>query len=94
MYNTAIEEKSAAIERLMEDVKDAAASDGTGRLWVSLFKQYENIEEVTRRALMALVDRVFIYEGHSVEVAFKYGDEFQRMERIVMGNGGMLPQER
>lgn len=46
--------------------------------WVSLFRQYENIEELNRRALMALVDKILIYENHVMEIVFKYRDEYEQ----------------
>ena len=33
------------------------------RAWVQVFAQYENVQELDRRLLLALVDRILIYEG-------------------------------
>ena len=52
------------------------------RAWVQVFAQYENVQELDRRLLVALVDKVFIYEDKRVEIAFRYRDEFDRAWEI------------
>ena len=53
-------------------MKQTVTTGTTERNWVTLFKQYENIEELNRRVLMSLVDRILIYENHVIEIVFKY----------------------
>lgn len=43
-----------------------------------MFRQYENIDELNRRVLMALVDKILIHENHVIEIIFKYRDEYER----------------
>ena len=33
---------------------------------------YYDIEELNRRVLMSLVDRILIHENHAIEIVFKY----------------------
>lgn len=77
-YALRIEEKTAALERVRRESKDASVSEQAEKAWVALFRENENIKELSRRVLMALVDKIIIYEGHVVEVLFQYGDEYQR----------------
>ena len=44
---------------------------------------YENIEELNRRAMMALVDRIIVYENHVVEIEYKYRDEYEQATQYV-----------
>ena len=68
------------------DVYKRQVTTGTSeRNWVTLFKQYENIDELNRRLLMALVDRILIYEDHAIEIVFKYKDEYQQTLEYVLG---------
>lgn len=46
---------------------------------------HENIEELNRRVLMALVDRILIHENHAIEIVFKYKDEYQQTLEYVLG---------
>lgn len=90
-YKIQIEEKSAALENLRREKKNALLTGETEKVWVALFRQHENIEEVNRRVLMALIDKIFIYEGHTLEVVFRYRDEYQRMSEFVEHHAELLP---
>lgn len=57
------------------------------RAWVQVFAQYENVQELDRRLLAALVDKVLIYEDKRVEIVFRYKDEFARAMEAAKGYG-------
>ena len=84
-YTKIIEEKQEALLRVKKEMKQSVTTGATERNWVTLFKQYENIEELNRRVLMALVDRIMIYEDHAIEIVFKYKDEYQQTLEYVLG---------
>ena len=84
-YTRIIEEKQEALLRVKKEMKQTVTTGTTERNWVTLFKQYENIEELNRRVLMALVDRILIYEDHAIEIVFKYKDEYQQTLEYVLG---------
>ena len=46
---------------------------------------YYDIEELNRRVLMSLVDRILIHENHAIEIVFKYRDEYQQTIEYVLG---------
>ena len=77
-YTKIIEEKQEALLRVKKEMKQSVTTGATERNWVTLFKQYENIEELNRRVLMALVDRILIYEDHAIEIVFKYKTSISR----------------
>ena len=83
-YGKIIEEKQETIKRLKKEMSDAALL-GTGeKNWVTLFRQYENITELSRRVLMSLVDKIFIYENRAIEIVFRYKDEFEKAMEYVL----------
>ena len=84
-YTKIIEEKQETLLRVKKEMKQVVATGTTERNWVTLFKQYENIDELNRRILMALVDRVLVYEDHAIEIIFKYRDEYQKTLEYVLG---------
>lgn len=84
-YTKIIEEKQEALLRVKKEMKQSVTTGTSERNWVTLFKQYENIEELNRRVLMALVDRILIYEDHAIEIVFKYKDEYQQTLEYVLG---------
>lgn len=77
-FNRVIEEKQTALRRVRTEMREASVTGTTERNWITLFKQYENIEELNRRVLIALVDKILIYENHAIEICFKYRDEYER----------------
>ena len=76
-YTNIIEEKEAARKRLEKECKQAVDTGTTTKNWVALFKTYENIEELNRRVLMSLVDRVKVFGNHKLDIVFKYADEYK-----------------
>ena len=87
-YRGQIEEKQEALRRLEREQRDAAAMGSQNRAWVQVFAQYENVQELDRRLLVALVDKVFIYEDKRVEIVFRYRDEFERAREIAENYAG------
>ena len=84
-YTKIIEEKQEALLRVKKEMNQSVTTGTSERNWVTLFKQYENIDELNRRVLMALVDRILIYENHAIEIVFKYKDEYQQTLEYVLG---------
>ena len=54
-YTKIIEDKQEALLRVKKEMKQTVTTGTTERNWVTLFKQYENVEELNRRVLMSLV---------------------------------------
>ena len=48
----------------MRERKEAATPVEAQKEWVALFCRHKDLDEVDRRVLMALVDKVLVYEGH------------------------------
>lgn len=77
-YTKTIAQKKDTLARVQREYRDTLATGITERNWVTLFRQYENIEDLNRRVLMALVDKIIIYENHVVEICYKYRDEYEQ----------------
>ena len=90
-YTDLIEDREAALERVRRESQSAQVNGKAERAWVALFREYENLEELNRRVLMALVDKILIFENHAVEVVFKYGDEIKSAFNYVKKYEDVLP---
>ena len=44
--------------------------------WLAQFKEYENIQELTRRAVVSLIEYVRVNEDKEIEVRLMHGDRF------------------
>ncbi|GHV00659.1 recombinase [Clostridia bacterium] len=62
--------------------------DGTND-FLQNFIQFENIEKLSRRVLIGLVDCITIREGGGVEINFKFQDAHQRAAEYIATNGGL-----
>lgn len=82
-YRETVRQKQEALGRLQRERRATAATGITERGWVSLFREHENLEALSRRAMMALIDKINIYKDHVVEIEFKYRDEYERALKAV-----------
>ncbi len=79
IYNKSISEKEIIKDRLLKEIKRALESGTTSKNWTEIFRENKNFDELNRRVLLALVDKVLIHENHCIEIVFKYKDEFNAM---------------
>ena len=85
-----LDSKKTSLGRVQHEMKEAASVGNAGKTWVTLFKEYKGITELSRRVLMALVDKIFISEGHGIEIVLKYEDECQSVIDYVGKNMDLL----
>jgi len=59
------------------------AERGSSVEWVETFRKYQNITVLDRAAVVTLIDHIIIHENKTVEIIYRYHDEFtQQMEAI------------
>ncbi|MCR5790713.1 MAG: recombinase family protein [Lachnospiraceae bacterium] len=85
-YTAGIEDKNRAISSIEEEMDKSLAAEE--QKWMERFVENRNIKSLSRRVLMSLVDKIFVYENHAVEIRFRYGDEFDRAKEFVESQEG------
>ena len=45
--------------------------------WIEHFRQYGQLEALTRETLVRMVERVLVYQGGRVEIIFRYQEQFE-----------------
>lgn len=75
-FSQRIAEKEQALERLEHERTAVADGNRGGSLWLEEFKRYRNTQKLNRQMLTTLVDKIIVYDGGSIEVVFRYQDEF------------------
>lgn len=68
-----------AIERLNSSKSEIMHGLSKHQSWLSQFREYENITEITRRLIIHLVERINLYEGPEIEVIFRHRDQFENV---------------
>lgn len=54
--------------------------------FLATFRQYQNIDHVTRDVLIELVDHIRVYEGGNISIVFRFADEFRRVQKLIKVN--------
>lgn len=50
--------------------------------WLDIYKKYHNVNEISRRMVVDLIDHIRIYENTGVEIVWRYQDDFSRMADV------------
>jgi len=82
-FDAKISEASETIMRLSSE-RNSVMGGLTGQQgWLSQFRQYENITELTRRVVVSLIDRVFVHEDKGIEVSLMHKDQFDAIAEFL-----------
>lgn len=68
-----------AIEKLQEKRAAVLSEELLLMPWLESIRQYRNIRELSRKVLVALVDRIDVFEGHRMEVHFRFEQEVREL---------------
>lgn len=63
------------IERLRKERAELEKEEDTENTFLAMFRQYQNIDKVTRDVLIELVDHIRVYEGGNISIVFRFADE-------------------
>lgn len=72
-----------AVEMEIKLLQDTQESED----WFNSYLEFHNITELNRRVLMTMVDRIKIFEGHNLEVVFKYKNQIEPLLEFVKKEG-------
>ena len=88
-YDSKIQETKNVIASLENEFENAVNDEKQNHDWTALFKSYVDSEELSRKMIVELVEKVSIYEKGRVEVIFRYFNEYEQLlayssERVVV----------
>ena len=84
------EQASSEITALNARLDNIGSSGKLNNHFVSIFRKYTEVKEITRDIVTDVVDSIYIYPGGRIEVIWNYQDE---MERILIDVGLRKSQE-
>ena len=70
------EEVEQAIELQQRELDRMLESSTPDSPWIEHFRQFGQLDALTREALVRLVERVLVYEGDRIEIVFRYQEQF------------------
>lgn len=71
-----IEQAAANIKKEIERYREA---DSAENQFVKRFIKYRNITELSREVIVELIEMIYVHEGGTITIDFKYQDEYQRL---------------
>ncbi len=82
-YDSEINELEESIEQLKQEENEAHHLEEKNLIWMKQFEDNYNIKELTRDLLTSLVEIIYINADKSVNIQFKYQDEFKKASNLL-----------
>ncbi len=84
-FASRIEAAKAVITKLTVDKHNIQHGLSKRQSWLSQFKKYENVSEMTRSLVVSLIECINIYEDAEIEVVFRHKDQFADVMKFLDG---------
>ena len=85
-YERQTEALEEAIERLQAEKQEVENGVDAENPFLAAFRQFQNIDKLTRDVLIELVDQIKVYEGGSISIVFRFADELRRVQEYIEVN--------
>ncbi|MGN8968863.1 recombinase family protein [Intestinimonas sp. HCP28S3_D6] len=84
------EQQAQALEEVLQTLRAEQAELKNGvdaeNPFLAAFRQYRNIDKLTRDILIELVDHIKVYEGGNISIVFRFADELRRITELIALN--------
>ena len=81
------EQQAQALEEVLQTLRAEQAELENGvdaeNPFLTAFRQYRNIDKLTRDILIELVDHIKVYEGGNISIVFRFADELRRVKEFI-----------
>ena len=78
-YAMKIQEAEQAVAAIEAEREQMVNNNREQLSWTEVFKQHQNITEVTRNVIVDLIDHIEILEGKGIHVVFRYHDNWDKL---------------
>ena len=76
-FETELALHNRTLETLHEQQDELAQGVDSNNSFLSQFKQYRNLERLSREVVLSLIDMIYIHEGAGITIDFNFSDSFQ-----------------
>ena len=90
-YERQVAALSDVLERLTAERAELANGVDNEHPALVAFMKYQNIDKLTREALIDLVDHIKVYENGNISVKCKFSDEFRKIAEYIEINTSEIP---
>lgn len=85
-YERQAEALDEVIGKLRAEQAELENGIDTENPYLTAFRQYQNIDKLTREILIELVDHIKIHEGGYISIVFRFADELRRIQEFIEVN--------
>lgn len=82
-YTRMIEETEVVVCGLMDERQKRLDGVSQNNDWISLFSKFQGLTELTREAVVTLVDRIYVYEDKRIQIDFNFRDELNYYKELL-----------
>ncbi len=86
-YNAKRRKAEEAVRAIQREIRDILESKTEKYQWLDYFTEHQNIDRLTRTAVVELVDRVKVFDKKHIEVVFQFDDCYQSMMKQIETTG-------
>ena len=80
----------ATIDHIKSECDTLAQGIGTDDPYLTAFLKHRNIESLSRGLLIELVNTIYIHEDGSIDIEFKFADQYRRIVEFIENNKNEL----
>lgn len=84
-YEARGKEAQEAAGKAEREIRAGLEGDEDKYRWISYFKEYRDIGELTRNVVVALISEVRVYDRENIEVVFDFADQYRQALEYVEG---------
>ena len=82
-FDRQLHQLDASIAHIKEELKRYEESASTENRFIAHFLKYQNIDALTREMIVELIEMIYVHEGGTITVEFRYQDEYQRLLDLI-----------
>ena len=82
-YTRQIEDTERAISKLKLQRAEILSSHSTDNSWIMQFIKFQGITELSREAVVTMIDRIYVYEDKRIRIEFNYRNEIAAYQEIL-----------
>ncbi len=79
--------QNQTISNLTRQLEDLAQGVDSTNPFIAQFKQYRNLQSLTRPVVLALIDMIYVKEGGDIAIEFGFSEALETAREYIQGNG-------
>ena len=79
MFQNKIDTLKKSIENFEEKIHNLVAGNTEEQEFIQYFKKYKNIEKLDRNIVVALIEKIYVYEDLKIEIKFKFDEQYEQI---------------